>query len=58
MKHLVILRHPYKGQPIELVWWGDDSATGRETAAAVISPMFAIALAQDLLAAAYTELEK
>jgi hypothetical protein len=56
MKHLVVLHHPHKGQPIELKWWGDDTATGRETASALISPMFAIALAQDLLRAAYTEL--
>lgn len=57
MKPLVILSHPHKGTPIELVWWGDDTATGRETASATISPMFAIALAMDLIQAAYTELE-
>lgn len=56
MSPLVVLRHPYKGQPIELMWWSGDTTDGQAMASATISPLFAIALAQDLLQAAYTEM--
>lgn len=55
MKPLVILRHPHKGTPIELVVWGDDTATGREMFSVELTPKLAIELAQDLIEAARTE---